>query len=413
MAKKKHLLRWGLVVVALAAATAGGWAALQPEKSATAPRTVTVSRGDVEETVLASGTIEASSLVSVGAQVSGDIKTLNVELGDNVKAGDVIAQIDSLDQENAVKSAEASLANVTAQRKLKAANLDQAKVALERADKLQPQQLISDADYQSAVLAVTTAEAELEATDAQLQQAELSVDSAKLNLDRTTIVAPIDGTVVSVEVEAGQSLNANSSSPTIVKIANLDTMVVKAEISEADVPKVEAGQKVYFTILGDPNKKIEATLRTVEPAPSSISESSSSSSSSSAVYYNGLFDVANPDHTLRISMTAEVTIVLKEADGVLTIPSSVLSTKGRNGDYIVSVWDPASESAAPRPIKIGLNNGVTAEVLNGLSEGDAVISTTSRAASSAGSSGSARSSGNRSLLGGGPMGGGAGGPPPM
>ena len=285
------------VVVLLGAGTAGYFLLGTPAKDE-APRIVPVGRGTIEETVLASGTIEASSLVSVGAEVSGRIKSLNVALGDNVKTGDVIAQIDSLNQENAVKAAEASLANVEAQQAIQQANLAQARVGLERAQKLNPEKLISDADLQAADLAVQIAEGELKAIAAQILQATLSVDSAKLNLDRTKIVAPSDGTVVAVAVEVGQSVNANNESPTIVKIANLDRMVVKAEISEADVPKVEPGQKVYFTILGDPDNKIEATLRAVEPAPESIADdsTSSSSSSSTAIYYNGLFDVENPDH---------------------------------------------------------------------------------------------------------------------
>ena len=410
MSKSKSLLRWGIVLLVVAGAAAAGWYVLQPKQTETAPRTVTVSTGDIEETVLASGVIEASTLVSVGAEVSGSIETLNVALGDAVKAGDVVAKIASRDQEVAVKSAEASLANITAQRKQQAASLEQAKVSLERAEKLRPQELISDADYQTAQLAVTTAEAQLEGLDAQVQQAELTVESAKLDLERTTIVAPIDGTVVSVEVEAGQSLNANSSTPTVVKIANLDQMVVKAEISEADVPRVEAGQRVYFTILGDPNSQIDATLRTVEPAPSSISDDSSSSSSD-AIYYNGLFDVDNPDHRLRISMTAQVTIVLAEASDALIVPSSVLTTKGRDDDYIVMVYDPVAKTTTPRPIKIGLDNGVSAEVLSGLAEGDQVISATGTTATSSAASGT---SANRPLLsGGGPAMMGGGGPPPM
>jgi macrolide-specific efflux system membrane fusion protein len=410
MAKSKSLLRWGIALIVVGGAAFAGWTLLQPKPAETAPRTVAVRIGDIEETVLASGVIEASTLVSVGAEVSGSIETLNVALGDAVKAGDVVAKIASRDQEVAVKSAEASLANITAQRKQQAASLEQSKVALERAEKLRPQQLISDADYQTAQLAVTTAEAQLEGLDAQVQQAELTVESAKLDLERTTVVAPIDGTVVSVEVEAGQSLNANSSTPTVVKIANLDKMVVKAEISEADVPRVEAGQRVYFTILGDPNRQIGATLRTVEPAPSSISDTTTSSSSD-AIYYNGLFDVDNPDHRLRISMTAQVTIVLAEASDALIVPSSVLTTKGRDDDYMVMVYDPMAKTTTPKPIKIGLDNGVSAEVLSGLAEGDQVISATGTTATTgAGFSGGA----GRSLLsGGGPGMIGGGGPPPM
>lgn len=409
MSKNKSMLRWGIALVVLGGAAAAGWYLLQPKQAETAPRTVAVSIGDIEETVLASGVIEASTLVSVGAEVSGSIETLNVALGDTVKAGDVVAKIASRDQEVAVKSAEASLANISAQRKQQAASLDQARVDLERAEKLRPQELISDADYQTAQLAVTTAEAQLEALDAQVQQAELTVESAKLDLERTTIVAPIDGTVVSVEVEAGQSLNANSSTPTVVKIANLDKMVVKAEISEADVPRVEAGQRVYFTILGDPDSQIDATLRTVEPAPSSISDDSTSSSSD-AIYYNGLFDVDNPDHRLRISMTAQVTIVLAEVSDALTVPSSVLTTKGRDDDYIVMVYDPVAKTTTPKPIKIGLDNGVSAEVLSGLTEGEQVISATGTILTTGAATGTGT---NRPLLGGGPTMIGGGGPPPM
>lgn len=403
----KSAIRWVLVIVALSAAGAGGWIALQSPAKEIAPRTVTATRGDVEETVLASGVIEASSLVSVGAEVSGSIKTVNVALGDTVKAGDVIAEIDSLNQENAVKAAEASLANIEAQRKIQAATLAQAQVALTRADKLSPQQLISDADFQSAQLAVTTAEAQVEAIDAQIQQSELNVESAKLNLSRTKIVAPIDGTVVSLEVEVGQTVNASSSSPTIVKLANLDNMVVKAEISEADVPRVVPGQKVYFTILGDPNTRIDATLRAVEPAPDSISsDTTTSSSSSSAIYYNGLFDVANPDHKLRISMTAQVTIVLNAAKNVVLVPSSVLTKMGQGG-YSVLIWDQSAKKADPRKIEVGLNNNVSAEVKSGLNEGDLIVTSGKSTTTVAGrSDSSGQASASRSLLGG-------GGPPPF
>ncbi|RYH04933.1 MAG: efflux RND transporter periplasmic adaptor subunit [Alphaproteobacteria bacterium] len=406
---KRWLIATTLVVL-LGAGVAGYFVMHAPAEE-DVPKTVAVSRGSIEETVLASGTIEASSLVSVGAEVSGRIKSLNVALGDDVKAGDVIAEIDSLNQENAVKAAEASLANVEAQRAIKEASLAQAKVALERAQKLNPQKLISDADLQAADLAVQTAEGELKAAAAQVLQANLSVDSAKLDLDRTKIVAPSDGTVVAVAVEVGQSVNANNESPTIVKIANLDKMVVKAEISEADVPKVEPGQKVYFTILGDPDSKIEATLRAVEPAPESIGDDSTSSSSSSgtAIYYNGLFDVDNPDHRLRISMTAQVTIVLRAADDVLTLPASVLTSRDRQGNYTVQVWSAEKRAAEPATIKVGLNNKVTAEVTSGLNEGDLVVA--SAAAAAAAASGTGQRSSTRNILSGG--GAGAGGPPPF
>lgn len=410
----RRWLKWIVLFLGIAAAGGGWWYFNQPAK-AVAPTTTSVAKGSIEDTVLASGTIEASSLVSVGAQVSGTIKTLNVALGDNVKAGDVIAVIDSLDQENAVKKASAALANVEAQRKQQQATLDQAKVSLTRAQQLNPQKIVSDADLQTAELAVATAEAQLESYDAQIQTAELSVESAKLDLSRTQITAPQDGTIVAVEVEVGQTVNATNSSPTIVKVANLDNMVVKAEISEADVPRVKAGQRVYFTILGDPDTKIDATLRDIEPAPDSISEDSTSSSSSSAIYYNGLFDVANPDHKLRISMTAQVTIVLDEAKDVLTLPVTALGPKGPDGGYMVRVLG-ADGKVEPKRIEVGLNNKVNVEIKSGLSEGDKVVTTAKSASSTSTAMSSTSGTGTQSrnlLSGGPPAGGGAGGPPPF
>jgi len=412
----RRWLKW-IVLLLVVAAGGGSWFYFNQPTKAVAPTTTSVSKGSIEETVLASGTIEASSLVSVGAQVSGTIKTLDVSLGQDVKAGDVIAVIDSLNQENAVKKAEAALANVEAQRKQQQATLDQAKVSLTRAQSLNPQKLVSDADLQSAELAVATAEAQLEALDAQIQTAQLSVDSAKLDLSRTQITAPMDGTIVAVAVEVGQTVNATNSTPTIVKIANLDNMVVKAEISEADVPRVEPGQRVYFTILGDPDTKIDATLRDIEPAPDSISDESGSSSSSSAIYYNGLFDVPNPDHKLRISMTAQVTIVLAEARDVLTLPVTALGPKGPDGGYMVRVLE-ADGKIVPKRIEVGLNNKVNVEIKSGLSEGDRVVTSTRSGGTGSGSATTTtQSSGtqSRNLLSGGPGGGGmgAGGPPPF
>lgn len=390
------------MLVVLAGLGVAGWVYFSPKTKASLPTTTAVTRATIEETVLASGTIEASQLVSVGAEVSGSIKTLNVALGDSVKTGDVIAEIDSLNQENAVKAAKAALANIEAQKRMQAATLAQLKVALARAEKLNPQKLISDADYQSAQLAVETAQGQLEALEAQIQQAEISVDTATLNLSRTQILAPMDGTVVSLEVEVGQTVNASSSSPTIVKLANLDDMVVKAEISEADVPRVEAGQHVYFTILGAPDTRIDATLRAIEPAPESISGEQTAAASSTAVYYNGLFDVPNPDHKLRISMTAQVTIVLASAQDVLAVPSSVLKD-GPGGGRVVDVWDKTSNTAESRQVEVGLTNNVLTEIVSGLSEGELVVVS--------GASGTiAASAGTGGLLaGGGPAGG--GGPP--
>ena len=370
----KLITRIAVAVVVLAVAGVAGWMYLAPSEARVEPATTKVTRGDIEQTVLATGSLQADSITSVGAQVSGTIQTLSVKIGDPVKAGDVIAQIDSTNQQNAVKSAQAALANMQAQLQAKQADLTSAQAALDRANKLAPQKLVSDADVLTAQAGLASAQAAIASQNAQISQAQLTVDDANLALARTKITAPVDGTIVAVLVTPGQSVNANQTTPTIVKIANLDTMLIKAQISEADITKVTPGQKATFTILGDPNTKIPATLLSVEPAPDAITTSDTGlSTSDNAVYYNGMFSVANADHRLRIAMTAQVTIVVNTAKGVLTLPASVLGNASRNGGYRVGVYDAATGKVRPAEVKVGLNNNITAEISSGLNEGDLVV----------------------------------------
>ena len=368
----KNLARWLLVLLVLGgAAGAAWWFFLAKPQAVAVPMTVAVGRADIEQTVLASGTLQANSLVSVGAEVSGRIEAVHVVLGQDVEKGDLIAEIDSLNQENAVKTAQAALAGIQAQKRSEQANLVKAQAALARSAQLNASSLVSQTDLETAQAAVDSAAAQIDQLDAQLAQSELSVESAQLNLSRTKIVAPSAGTIVALLVEQGQTVNANQTIPTIVKIADLDTMVIKAEISEADVVRVAAGQRAYFTILGEPDVQIDAKLREVEPAPSSIS--SDADATDTAIYYNGLFDVPNPDHKLRISMTAQVTIVLDEVEQALVLSSALVTQKDPHGQTVVMVYDPASGAVAPRPVEVGLNNNIQAEIRSGLNEGDLVV----------------------------------------
>lgn len=368
---------WLVLILLLLAAGAGwyGWQRYQGSATAAVPETAQVTRADVQQTVLSNGILQANSLVSVGAQVSGRIEKVDVTVGDVVKQGALIAEIDPSDQQNTVKTAEAALASVTAQLHSQQATVAQAQASLDRSDQLAAKGLVSTADHETAQAALQTAKAQIEVLQAQLQQASIAVDNAKLNLSRTQITAPSDGTVVSVLVDAGQTVNATQSSPTIVKLADLNTMVIKAQISEADVPRVKPGQAVYFTILGEPDKKIDATLLSINPAPDSIATESDTtvSTSTSAIYYIGQFEVPNPDGKLRIDMTAQVTIVLAESKNALTVPSTAL-TKTQRG-YVVAVYDPVTKTTRTTPVEVGINNNVTAEITKGLSEGQLVVAT--------------------------------------
>ncbi len=366
-------LRYSLYALIILILVGAGWYFFKPKAEVPQLLTAEATVSDIENTVLASGTIEARKLVSVGSQASGQVKKLYVELGDKVVAGQMIAQIDQLTQQNSLKNAQAALANQQAQRMVQVANLQQSKLVWQRQKNMLAQDATSKADYDTALANYQTAQAQIAAVDAQIKQAQLTVDTAGLNLGYTRITAPMAGTVVAVVAEEGQTVNANQSTPTIIKLANLDTLTVKAEISEADVVKVKAGLPVYFTILGNPDQRYYATLRAIEPAPESIStDTTTSSSSNTAIYYNGLFDVPNPEGTLRIDMTAQVYIVLDSAKNAVTIPASALSKSSGTGKQTVQVVG-ADGLPQKREVMVGLNNRVTAQIFSGLKAGDKVV----------------------------------------
>lgn len=371
-----------LLIVGLLAAVAIGvivklvFFSAPPAKRMTAAATI----GNLEETVLATGTLKPVRLVAVGAQVSGRVTAVKVALGQVVKKGQLIAEIDSVTQQNSLQTARAALADVRAQRAEKQATLLLAQQVLARQTALFEHKAVSQADVQTAQADVKAARAQIQALDAQIIEAQVAVDTASANLNYTRITAPIDGTVLAIVSQEGQTVNAAQSAPTIVILGDLSVMTVRAEISEADVVKVKPGQGVYFTILGDPDRRYETTLASIEPAPESITSdssfststsSSSSSSSSSAIYYNGIFNVPNREGRLRTYMTAEVHIVLGQAKGVLTIPSAGLF-KGPDGGYTVQVVD-AEGKTAPRKVTVGLNNKITAEIRSGLKAGEHIV----------------------------------------
>jgi macrolide-specific efflux system membrane fusion protein len=352
-----------------------GWYIFKPKPSTPDYLTATVTRGDIEDSVLASGSLQAFRQVSVGAQVSGQVKTLYVKLGDQIKKGQLIAQIDPITQQITLKNNQAAVANLEAQKLVNQANLQLARAQASRMQVLLKDQAVSKTDADTAQATLKVSEANVAASDAQIQQAQLQVDNAQEVIGYTRITAPMDGTVVAIVTEQGQTVNANQTAPTIIKLAKLDTLTVRAQISEADVVKVKPGQVVYFTILGNPDKRYYAKLRSIEPAPESIATdtTTTTTTTTTAVYYIGLFDVPNPDGELRIDMTAQVYIVLANGKNALQIPAAALSGKtAADGTQMVRVLD-AKGHVSTRNIKVGLNNRINAEVLSGLQEGEKVI----------------------------------------
>ncbi|MGO4406995.1 efflux RND transporter periplasmic adaptor subunit [Bosea sp. RAF48] len=377
-----------LLLPTLIVAAVGGyylWQARQPAPAETVSLpSVEATIGNVEEAVLASGALEPVRQVSVGAQTTGRVISLKARLGDNVKAGDLIAEIDSITQQNALRSAEADLAALKAQRAERLASLAYAEAVLARQKQMVGQNAVSRDAYENAQMTVSTTQAQIEALDAQIMSSQVKVETARATLGYTRITAPSAGTVLAVVAQEGQTVNAVQSAPTIVVLGDVSTMTVKAKISEADVLRVKTGQEVYFSVLGAPEQRFPGKISFVEPAPdtlktqnmtsSATTSSSSSASSTSAVYYNAWFEVPNPDGRLLTSMTAQVTVIVGRAQNVVTVPSTAIRRRGPNASVEVLGDDGKVEQ---RKVTVGLDNKIVAEITSGLKAGERVVTTRS------------------------------------
>jgi macrolide-specific efflux system membrane fusion protein len=324
--------------------------------------TAPIARGDVENTVLAAGLVQPIKYVDVGAQTSGKLKSLKVNKGERVKAGQLLAEIDPVLAQTALKSASATHENMTSQRALKEAELVLAKLQRDRNDLLFSHSVISANERDITKAAYDVAYADAASLSAQIKQASASVNTAKANLGYTQITAPMAGEVVSITALEGQTLNSNQSAPVILRIANLDTVTIWAQVSEADIDRVKLDQNVYFTVLGQ-TKRWNGKVRQILPTPELINN---------VVFYDVLFDIENPKRELHIQMTAQVFIVLSSAKDVLLIPTAVVGNATEGSQIQVNVMK-ADKSIELRTIKIGIKGEISTEVTEGVKEKELVV----------------------------------------
>ena len=371
--KKRFFILLGLLV----AAGAAYYFFSSNSKQETTYLTESVTRGNVEKTVDASGSVESVNEVDVGAQASGKITKLYVKLGQEIKKGEMIADIDSTTQINTLNTKKAALVSYQAQLKAKKTAYDVALSSYNRLSKLYTQKATSLDSVNTAKSTLDNAKAEMEAIEANIKQAEIEVNTAETNVGYTKITAPMDGTVISVPVSEGQTVNANQTTPTIVTIADLSKMKIKPEISEGDITKVKAGQEVSFTILSDSQTVYHSVIDSVDPANTTTSDSSStsslsssSSSTTSAIYYYANVLIDNPDRTLRIGMTTENNIKIANAKDVLLV--SNMAIQKRDGKSFVNVLNDKNQPE-PREVEIGVQNDFKTEIKSGLNEGEKVI----------------------------------------
>jgi len=363
--KRRSLPQTLLLIAAVIACIATGVIVLRILFVKAPPKYVTavVTRGDVESTIVAAGILQPLNYVDVGAQTSGLLKSLKVARGDKVAKGQLLAEIDPVLAATALASAQAGLRDLTAQSEVKRAQLVLAKLEKDRNDTLLQKNQISVEDRDITKSSYDVAVATVNSLSAQIMEATSAVDAAKANIGYTKIAAPAAGEVVSITTLEGQTINDKAQAPTILRIANLDTITVCAQVSEADIVNAKVGQDVYFTILGLAGRRWGGKVRQILPTPELINN---------VVFYDVLFDVANPDRMLKIQMTAQVFIILAQAKNVLLIPVSAIGNAASNSAVLIRVLKP-NGGVEPRAVKIGIRSEIMAEVTDGLAEKEQII----------------------------------------
>ncbi len=306
MAKSKRFGSVLLILVLLAAAAAGTWYYLrqnkeQPPEYVTAP----VTRADVTQAVTATGALQPVVTVDVGSQISGIIDKVLVDYNSVVKQGDLVAHIDAGTYESRLHSAEAELANAMANQKLVRLNAD-------RSETLQKNGLVPQSDLDQALALVAQAEA-------QVQTRTAAVESAKIDLSRCTIYSPIDGIVLSRQIDVGKTVAASFNTPVLFTIANdLTKMRIIGAIAEADIGNVNIGQPVNFTVDAFPNRQFRGRVSLIRNSPITVQN---------VVTYETIIDVNNEDQKLRPGMTANVSVIIAQRPGALRISNNALRVR--------------------------------------------------------------------------------------
>lgn len=340
------------------------------------PRYLTqkVGRADITQSIEAVGRVYAKEQVDVGAQVSGQITKLFVRLGDRVREGDLIAQIDKDKQQNDLDITKARLESARA-------NLQSKKIALEltsrqylREQKLYAKKATSLENLEKFKENFYNLKANVAALRAEVVELEITLKNAQKDLGYTTIRAPMSGVVINVAVDEGQTVNANQNTPTIARIANLEQMEVRMELAEADVAKVRVGSRLHFALLSHPEKKYPATIASLDPADTQISDlgsgqSGGNSANSKAIYYYAKFFVENEKQFLRIGMSLQNEILIASLKDALIVPTYAIKSDA-GGDFVEIL---EGGRPAKKYVKLGIKDAINTAILEGLSGGEDLI----------------------------------------
>jgi macrolide-specific efflux system membrane fusion protein len=357
-----------LAVVGIAA---GGWywysaATQKPQRENLIP--ITVTRGTIEEVVTSQGKLEPKQYVDVGTQVSGQLKKIHVDIGNAVHKGELLAEIDPRVYQAQVEAGEAKLNSLRAQLNQQKAEAVLAEQNLKRNQNLIAVNAVSQQALQETESQAAVAKAQVDSIAAQIQETQSNLKASQTNLGFTKIYAPMDGTVTTLPTKEGQTLNANQTTPTVMQVANLDTMTVRAQVAEADVNRLKENMPAYFTTLGDTEQRWQGTVRQIQPSPELVND---------VVLYDVLIDVKNEGRQLKTGMTTQVFFILGKADDAVIVPAEVLTRRAAKEDnekgkaYRVAVV--SENGREQRIIHVGLQTRTQAQVIDGLKEGERIF----------------------------------------
>ena len=344
--------------------------------------TAGVVEGRIEETVSALGNIQPLRYVDVGTQVTGQLRAVHFDVGQLVKKGDLVAEIDPTLFASRVGVTRATLDNLQAQLADRLAQEKLARLQHRRNEELFLINAVSAEALEQSSAGLEQSAAQVRGLRAQIEQVRSTLAGDEANLRYTRIYAPMTGTVVSVNAREGQTLVASQQAPVILRIADLATMTVWAQVSEADVPKITMGMSVYFNTLGQPERRWKGKVRQILPTPEVVNN---------VVLYNVLFDVGNPDQALKTQMSAQVYFLVASAEGAVLIPSAALQARAEEDSapdsrkgiqesdilalqpriYSVQVYKGGKVES--RKVKVGVKNRSQAQILAGLQLGEEVV----------------------------------------
>lgn len=376
---RHRVLLGGLGLLALGSVLA--WASLP---LAGAPvSTVAVTRADIESSVTALGTLQPRRYVDVGAQASGQVRKLHVEVGDPIRQGQLLVEIDPSTQQARLDAGRYSIDNLKAQLAEQRAQFQLAQQQQQRQRALAAAGATRAEDLQSADAQLKVTQARIDMYQAQIRQAQASLRSDEAELGYTRIFAPMDGTVVALDAREGQTLNAQQQTPLILRIAKLSPMTVWAQVSEADIGKVKPGMSAYFTTLAGGKRRWTSQVRQILPIPpkpldqtsqggGSPASASAGTTGSQVVQYTVLLDVDNPDGALMAEMTTQVFFVAGRASQVLTAPLAAFDEGKAEGLRLAQVVK-RDGKIEQREVRTGLSDRLRVQILDGLAEGEQLV----------------------------------------